>query len=346
MFRLLQAGTSRQINVDNQAYLFFSGTDYLGISQHEDFKQLYIEGIQQWGINNGTSRNNNVQLEIYPLAEGCAASRFKAPAALITSSGYMAAQLAVRFFEDKGQVIFSPQTHPALWLNNKPNLQQDFDIWVESTIQEINNATQKDFVIISNAVDNYTPAWLDLSGFGKISPDKNIILIADDSHGIGLTGKDGCGIFQYLPVAPHIKRVVVASMAKGLGIRAGIVLADEDIIADLKNSSMFIGASPPSPASMHAFVKGESIYKTAFTQLQNNVALVQQNLEKYFSFTPDLPILVSGNENLFEQLKDQKIIISSFAYPSANDPLCNRIIITSAHTEQDITTLADCLQKI
>lgn len=345
-FRKLQTGTARMINVHSTEYLFFSGTDYLGIAQNEAFKNLYIEGIQQWGFNNGTSRNNNVQLDIYNIAENNAAQRYGAENAIVSSSGYLAAQLVVQHFHEVQNWIFSPQTHPAIWLNKKPVVGiQDFEEWKKSTIKTINESKENKFVVVSNAVDPQTPAILNFEEFNQIDVSKEVILIIDDSHGIGFTRNNGKGVYETLPQTKNIQSIVVASMAKGLGIRAGVILGTHAIIESLRKTGMYIGASPASPASLHAYIHGESIYEKAYQQLIENNQYFRSRLPISLNHVPELPIYVSDNENLFEVLKNKHILISSFSYPSATDPLLNRIIINSAHTQKDIDQLVKALQS-
>jgi 8-amino-7-oxononanoate synthase len=343
-FRHLDCGTSRKFSVLSEDYLFFSGTDYLGISQNDDFKSLYIQGIEKWGFNNGTSRNNNVQLNIYPEAEKLIAANYHAPAALVTSSGYLAAQLVVQSFFSEKNILFSPLTHPAIWLNSKPSVEiTSFESWKRDTIHHINTSPEEKFIIVSNAVDPQQPALLHFEDFSTIDPSKQVTLIIDDSHGIGFTRNEGKGVYQTLPQQKNITNIVVASMAKGLGIRAGLVLSDEATIDQLRKSGMFIGASPAAPASMYAYVEAQHIYRHAYQTLQINNQYFREKLTQPFSCVEELPIYVSANEQLFGQLKQQKILISSFAYPSASDPLLNRIIINAAHQKEDIDQLLKAL---
>ncbi|RYG20428.1 MAG: aminotransferase class I/II, partial [Chitinophagaceae bacterium] len=101
---------SRKISVDNESYLYFGGTAYLGIPQHEGFQKLYLQGLGLFGLNNGTSRSNNVQLPIYDEAEQFAATYFGSESCLITSSGYLAAQLTIKHLFSVGEVRYAPAT--------------------------------------------------------------------------------------------------------------------------------------------------------------------------------------------------------------------------------------------
>jgi len=338
-FEKLNKAPSRLISWQNQEYLYFGGTSYLGINQNERFRDIYLEGLQELGLNNGTSRSNNVQLAIYNEAEEEASSRFYSEASLITSSGFLAAQLVVRQFSSFGEVIYAPNCHPALWLNNKPVVQRTFKEWIANTIDYINQTKGKRFVIISDALNNLKPEIHDFSSLQEIQSDKEIILIIDDSHGIGIIGEKGIGVYSALPSATNIVRVVVASMAKGLGIDAGVVLSDALTINSLKQTGVFLGASPPAPALLYAFVNAKEVYYDEWNKLHTHISYMEKMIPEEFLFAKGFPVYYTERSRLYSQLLSKNIVISSFSYPQANDPLLNRIVVSSVHRNEDLQYL-------
>lgn len=343
-FNQLHAVAGRTIQAGGRTWLFFGGTAYLGLQQDQRLMQLYLQGMQQYGINNGTSRNNNVQLDIYPAAEQAAAKRFGAGAALVLSSGYLAAQMAVKHIGSKGTVLYAPATHPALWLQENPGITGRFRDWANSTIPFINASREKEFVIISNTLNNLLPERYDLSGFRDILPGKKLHFILDDSHGIGITDKPA-DLRAWVPEHEGFTVTVVASLAKGLGTDAGIILSDEGTIRELQLSPVYAGASPPAPAAMYAFIHGEGICEEQRQLLKENMEHFQQNCKVDCQYIPGLPVYHFPGGGLYEKLKKQGIIISSFPYPLPADPLLNRVVLSSLHTRQDIDTLLSAIHS-
>lgn len=337
-FKSIDQPFSNKINIDGTSYLYFGGTAYLGIPQNQDFIDLYIEGVKKFGLNNGTSRTNNIQLGIYDEAEKVAAARYGAEAALITSSGYLAAQLTVKALSALGKVIYAPATHPALWVTDQPANQQTFNNWKKETINLINTYGEKKWVLISNSMNNLFPEIYDFNFLTEIQPEKEIILIVDDSHGIGINN-NGIGAFINLPLKANIERVVVASMAKALGVDAGLVLGSNAIIEKLKNSNIFVGASPPSAASLFAFIHGEYIYREALNRLHENIALLTANLNTTWASESGFPAFLSQDATLVDHLLKKNILISSFPYPKSESEPINRIVLSSWHEKEDIEKL-------
>ena len=341
-FKSINQPFSNTINIDGNSYLYFGGTAYLGIPKNQDFINLYLEGIKKFGLNNGTSRTNNIQLGIYDEAEKVAAGRYRAEAALITSSGYLAAQLTIKGLSALGKVIYAPATHPALWLTDQPTNQQTFNDWKKEKINLINTSGEKTWVLISNSMNNLFPEIYDFNFLTEIQPEKEIILIVDDSHGIGVNN-DGMGAFINLPVKANIERIVVASMAKALGVDAGLVLASNAIIAKLKNSNIFVGASPPSAASLFAFIHAEKIYHDARARLQENIKLLTANLNETWAFEPAFPAFLAQDATLVHRLLKENILISSFPYPKPESEPINRIVLSSWHEKEDLDHLIRAL---
>lgn len=342
-FRLLRTATGREIVAGGERFLFFGGTAYLGLNTHPSFLDLYIEGLQQYGINNGTSRSNNVQLGIYNEAEQFAANYWGAESSLILSSGFLAAQLVVKHFSTYGEVIYAPHSHPALWINGQPNQSLNFEEWILQTVQYINSSKENRFVIISNSINALIPEEYNFLPMEEILSSKQVILIVDDSHGIGVVGEGGKGILQSLPRKENINTVVVASMAKALGLDAGLILANDVVIQELKQNSLFLGASPSAPAAMYTLTQAASIFENEYRKLQDNCDFIKANTPiKLFSIK-GLPVFYSDHQKLATQLEKEKIIISNFPYPQSSDPILNRIVVSSAHNPADLSSLITAL---
>lgn len=344
-FNAINQPFSNEIKLDGETYLYFGGTAYLGIPQNNDFIDLYVNGIKRFGLNNGTSRNNNIQLGVYNEAEQVAAKRFGAEDALITSSGYLAAQLTVKTLSSLGKVVYAPATHPALWFTEQPIVRANsFADWADETVKLINSSKEESWVIISNSMNNLFPEIFDFTFIDSIDRNKKITLIVDDSHGIGINN-DGLGAFIKIPKRENVHVIVIASMAKALGIDAGIVLGPKPIIDLLKNTNMFLGASPPAATGLYAFIHAEEIYKTELEKLQTNILQLSASLGSQWKFEPGFPAFLIDDPQIDQFLLKEHILISSFPYPNKDSEPINRIVLSSWHTKNDIDAVVAALAK-
>ena len=340
----LHQPTDRCIEYQDQHYLFFGGTAYLGLLANQEYIQLFKQGIDKYGLNNGTSRSNNVQLGIYDETEEYLSKRFCFEDAAIFSSGYLAAQTTVRTLTVGKRIFYAPDCHQALWLDNQPQVNTPFDQWSSQIVEEINGTPEHEIVIIANALDNLSPSFYDFSFVSQIESSKHITLILDDSHGIGIVRYNGISVdISLLKHRVNTEIVVLASLAKGLGTDAGVVLGSMEAISNIKASPIFRGASPCSPASLYAMIKGEDIYAQEYDKLQNNLIKFGKLVKDLdmFSSIPNFPIFTSRDVRLFDILYSRRLLISSFPYPLPTSPLLNRIVISSLHKEDDLVYLAD-----
>src|SRR5665648_717469 len=87
---------------------------------------------------------------------------------------------------------------------------------------------------------------------------ENILLVVDDSHGIGAYGKTGRGTEEYT----HAKGVdvLVGTLGKAVGVNGGYVTANQTIISYLREAApMYIYSNPISPAEASAALKSLEI---------------------------------------------------------------------------------------
>ncbi len=336
------------ITYQGRDFLYFGGTAYFGIPRNPDFLTLFMEGVSRYGLNNGTSRNNNIQLGIYDEVEEFAASLYGAEAGLISSSGYLAAQLLARNLQNEGQVRYAPGAHPSLYFQHKESSQKgDFKVWASTILEEINESEEVRWVLFSNSLNNLYPEIFDFSFLNAVAAEKQVTLVVDDSHGLGLTF-GGQGALRQLPKQKNIECVLIASMAKGLGVDAGLILGSRERIRHLKNSPEFAGASPPAAAALYAFKMAQPVYQEQYqrlTQLIKQMSLILKNKEGW-SFVEDFPVFLSADQQLCQKLLNKGVCISAFAYPDIHGEWINRIVLSSWHEKAHLDKLGDILEKI
>lgn len=342
-FTKLDQPTGRSIYLDRKEYLFFGGTSYLGLATDNEYTELFIEGLRRYGVNNGTSRNNNVQQAIFDKAEEYAAQRFGFESGLLLSSGYLATQFVVKTLSQEGELLYAPASHPSLWLDANPGVVGDFRDWSLHTVDYINKSKETSFVIVSNSLDNMKPERYDFSVFDEISDAKRVTLLLDDSHGIGVLHENGISLLERGFLRENIELIVVASLAKGLATDAGLILASRKRIAQLKKSNFYTGASPSSPASLYAFVNGEQIYRKQFEKLQANILYFASLSKGYLNTIANFPVFSSNDISLYARLMEAGILVSSFPYPLPTDPLLNRIVVNAHHTYEDLERISHAI---
>lgn len=332
---------SRTIKDSKGEGLFFSGTAYLGIHARPEFKELVIEGIERYGTNYGASRLGNVSIPVLDIAESKLSAWLGAPAALLVSSGTLAGRLMLEVLANY-KPHYSPNAHIAINPDYQLHQPERFDQWIDQTIDHIRDSSVEQHLITFNSVDALTATKPGLDWISRLPKNKEILLLADDSHGIGVLGDQGKGIYPEL-MRRHSNSIVVVSLGKAMGLPAGAIIGATPMIHRAKSHPLFGGSSPMVPAYAYAFIHADQMYEKAYEQLHINVQRFKQLIRNngLFHFIDEFPIFCTTQYDLAHHLENHRIRISHFAYPSPKDKLYTRIIINGLHTAEDLEELAE-----
>lgn len=337
----------RTIWTDGHERLYFSGTSYLGIGCNEAFQELLREGMDRYGTIYASSRASNVQLAVYEEAETVLANLTGAGAALTFSSGFQAGQAAVRQLDNQRCFLYAPGTHPAVWRNAADAQPGNFSEWTDTIVKQV-GASDDTIAILANSLDPLFAHAYDFRWVGQLPEDRSITLLVDDSHGLGITGKAGEGIFATLQslARPNVMVLVVSSLGKAFGVPGGVVLGPTNFISHLKESPFFTASSPVSPAYLYAFGRAQSLYQQARQQLFANVAYFQEQTNdlSLFRSMDRYPVFYTPDNTLATTVASQ-CMLSSFPYPHPDSTPITRVIVSSLHTREDLDTLGGMVQR-
>jgi 8-amino-7-oxononanoate synthase len=335
---------NRTILIDGKEYHFFSGTSYLGMNQDEDFKQLFIDGMTRYGMSFGSSRNGNLQLDIYEQAEEKMAQFVGCQKALTLSSGMLAGQVVAQYLKPLNCAFFyAPQSHSANF--HEPNIDlpnMSFEAWTETIIEQILKSNSYHSVIVCNSNDALKATRYNFNWTTQLPDNQVITLIIDDSHGLGITGENGSGIFREIVVKSNVRLIVVSSLHKAMGIAGGVVFGDNHLIERLRNTAFFASCSPIAPAYLYAYVHADEIYAKNLQKLQENIERFRLQVLDYqlFSYLPNYPVFYTSEDDLYDFLFQNGIFIYSFAYPIRTGKPNTRIVLSACHDVEQIDFLA------
>ncbi|AYA37937.1 pyridoxal phosphate-dependent aminotransferase family protein [Hymenobacter oligotrophus] len=329
---------------DGRQYLFCSGTGYLGIARNPAFAELLAEGLARYGTNYSSSRNSSLQLRIYDEAEQYLARYTGAEASLTVSSGYLAGQMAVKALARAGRFEYAPGTHPAAWLADHPALvgaARTFDEWAQHLLHRLHHEAPHPVVIVSNSLDALRVQRYNFGWAQELPTDRPVTLLIDDSHGFGLIGRGGAGIFTEVQVPASVRLVVVSSLGKACGIPGGVVLGDASFVGSLRRSAFFAASSPVVPAYLYAFVHAQALYQQARQQLATNVQrFAEAAPAALFQGAEGFPVFYTPANSLADYLQQREVLISSFPYPAPTDLCITRVVLSALHTPADVEGLA------
>lgn len=331
----------RIIEIDHEHYLYFGGTAYLGLPTNKAFQELVIKNIQIWGTTYGSSRSANIKLTAFENGENFLAKYIKAESAVTVSSGMLAGKLVIDLLKKQTDSFFHfPDNHPAIQVDNS------LPVFVNDTINpRLLDSKSERITILTDAVTGFQTQAIDLSVLKQIPNHKEVTLVIDESHSLGILGKNGCGIYSEINL-PIKRKILVSSLGKAFGLTGGVIASDASFINEMHHLSTFVSAAGMNPAFVQTLADAADIYKIQHQKLLENLEYIDTILFKNdaVKFDKTYPLIYLKNGNLIEILKTNKIIIASFKYQEHAENL-NRIVITANHLKEDLDKLISIINK-
>lgn len=161
------------------------------------------------------------------------------------------------------------------------------------------------------------------------------------------SGLKGEGVYSKIPELPNIEVIVVASVAKALGVDADVILGDRKTIQTLSSSSVYAGSSPPSPGILYAYVWASEIYRNGLNRLRDNMKVFTDLIQRKtgINYIKGFPVFLLKDQYAAEYLLKEGIIISSFPYPDPNSKYLNRIVLNSTHRRDELKVLTTAINQ-
>ena len=337
------------IEIDGRDYFYFSGTSYLGMAQDIDFLDILANNLFEFGANHGQSRNNNIRLQVFEEFEESFAFAVNAEAAAVFSSGYLAGIAASKSLIGKvDEVWIAPDSHSAIVPDGyKLSAQLDFIQWKNDCLDRSEKLSPRKILIIGNALDPFRCEIHDYAWVRDVAKKHHVTQLIDDSHAFGTLGSSIYGTYADW-ADPRIDLVVSGSLGKGLGLPAGIILGSSEQIQKIKQTPLFGGASPGSPAHLQTFLDMEDRYLEQKAWLEQACEIFAQEIANIAQIKGSklFPAFAYSEDAWVREFEKAGIITSSFAYPTAQSPSVNRIVISGFHEKEDLIYLSGIIQNL
>lgn len=331
----------RIIEIDQEQYLYFGGTAYLGLPTNKDFQDLVIKNILNWGTTYGSSRTANIKLKAYDEGEKFLASHIGSESTVTISSGMLAGKLVIDLMKKQTDCFFHfNDTHNAIRIENS------LPLFVNDKLNErLLDSKREKIAILTDGVPSFETKPVDLFFLKQIPNHKEVTLILDESHSFGILGGNGAGIYSSIQY-PVKRKIMVSSLGKAFGLTGGVIAADFGFINEIKEMETFTSAAGMNPAFVQTLSDAAEIYTSQHIKLLDNLKYIDSILIKNnnIKFDKNYPLIYLSSKELVEKLKTEKIIIASFKYTKNAEPL-NRIVITANHLKEDLDKLAKVLNS-
>ena len=348
-----------------QPKIDFSHTDYLGLSKNRLLLTKAMEYMNEWGVGSSSRLLLGTKQKLYLEVEEMIANSFAKERALIFSSGYqlnatvLAAILDKKTLKEKPLVFTDRLNHNSLHsgcalAKVKQTRYNHLDMdHLEHLLIEHKDAKAPKF-IITESLFSTEGDMVDMAKIIALKKQFNAVLYVDDSHAVGLYGKNGYGICE--DYAEDID-IIMGSFSKGVGSFGGYVASNNVIIEYLINKCsgfiystalppMVIGAIysawqliPDLAVARAAIMDSAAFLKTALVSLGFSIGTTSSHI---------VPVMLKDSHmalDIKEQLLMSDIAVGVIRPPTVVTPRL-RINVSAEHKVEMIEQLLDHLDSI
>ncbi|GAB4116160.1 MAG: glycine C-acetyltransferase [Candidatus Caldatribacteriota bacterium] len=351
-------------------FLRMNSNSYLGMSLKEEVIQEEERATQEFGVGPGAVRFISGTFEPHRKLEKRLAEFHHREDAMLFSSAYTTVVgILTPLISSETIVISDELNHNCIINALRLARPKDKKIYAHLNMLELEDRIKESIhqaqrlIIITDGIFSMRGDFAPLDIISELTQKydhhfpENIILIVDDSHGIGAFGKTGRGTEEYTE-AKGVD-ILVGTLGKALGVNGGYVTSKQNIITYLRETApLYIYSNPISPAEASAALKALEILSSAKGQdILNHLRQMTKRFEQgltsmgYEIITSDHPIVplmirdTQKTSELVNYLIENGILATGLNYPvvpRGDEEI--RFQINASHTPYDIDYALEVLK--
>ena len=256
-----------KIVVDGREVVCLGSNDYLSLSSDPAVRAAAIEAVQQWGVGAGASRLVSGTTRLHVELEDRLAEFKRTEAAIVTSTGWMANQVAVAALAGKGDLILCDKLSHASILDGARGVSADVRTFAHcrtrrlKTLLDRLRGRYRRCLIVTDSLFSMDGDLAPLAEWVELKKAYDAQLLIDEAHATGVLGRGGRGAAELLGVENDVD-AVVGTLSKAVGVLGGFVAAPRVLIETIRNAGRaFIYTTAPPPALCAAAVAALDIIR-------------------------------------------------------------------------------------
>ncbi len=352
-------------------FIRMNSNSYLGLSGHLALKKAEEAAIERFGVGPGAVRFISGTYMPHVDLERRLADFHQREAAMLFSSAYATVlSVVVPLTSDKTVLISDELNHNCII--NAVRLARPLEkmVYKHLELKGLEQALQKAVslgagrvLVLTDGVFSMRGSHAPLAEISQIVQRfdsqfaENVILIVDDSHGVGAFGSTGRGTEEY--TAAHAD-ILIGTLGKAFGVNGGYVVGSADLVAYLRETSpMYIYSNPITPGEAAAAAASLKLLDSAEGQerlhhLHTMTQRFRQGLlslgyESFPGAHPVVPLVLRDGaltNRLVRFLREQGVLATAIVYPvvpRGEDSI--RFQVSAEHTQADVDEVLGILRE-
>ncbi len=324
----------------DKPFLRMNANSYLGMSFERDVEQAEGAAIQKFGTGPGAVRFISGTWSPHVELEARLARFHDRQAAMLFSSAYAAVMGVLPPLITERTAVFSDALNHNCIINAialaKPGRKYVYPhLDMDTLSQQLREAarTWQRAVIVTDGIFSMRGDHAPLDAIIRLARDfdsafaENVLVVVDDSHGVGAFGKTGRGTEEQTASGPA--DLLIATLGKAFGVNGGYVAASATIIDYLRESSPFyIYSNPITPGEAAAATEAVDLLDSARgLQLLHHLRAMTDRFERGLcelghetipGIHPVVPLMVrdtARTSKLVRHLHNSGILATGLNYP-------------------------------
>jgi glycine C-acetyltransferase len=350
-------------------FLRMNSNSYLGMSLRPEVMKAEEEGTAQYGAGPGAVRFISGTYDVHTQLEAALAAFHGREEAMIFSSAYATVMGTISPLVTKETALISDELNHNCIINaarlSRPKAKVVYPhldmASLEKSLEEFKGKVDRALVItdgIFSMRGDHAPMD-EIMALAEKHDDaypENVVVVMDDSHGVGGFGETGRGSEEYTNSAPV--DVLVGTLGKAFGVNGGYVTSNAALIRFLRESAPFyIYSNPITPGEAKAALASLALLDSARGRelLVHLRALTKRfddglgtlGMETIPGEHPVVPLMVRDTAKtnaLVEHLYSNGVLATGLAYPvvpRGDEEI--RFQINADHTAQDVDKVLEIL---
>jgi glycine C-acetyltransferase len=345
-------------------FIRMNSNSYLGMSLRQPIIHAEEEAAAAYGAGPGAVRFISGTYAPHVQLEQRLAKFHGREAAMIFSSAYATVLSAITALTTDATVLISDElnhnciinamrlSRPALKAVYKHNDVAGLDAELQKAAGQAKRA-----IVVTDGIFSMRGDHAPLAGIVDVCRkyddrfEENVVLIVDDSHGVGAFGATGRGTEEYTGLKPGAVDVLVGTLGKAFGVNGGYVTSSHAVINYLRETSpMYIYSNPITVGEANAAVRSLDLLdgpdghalldKLRGLTKRFEEGIVGLGFEVIPGEHPVVPLMVRDTARtraLVAHLRANGVLATGLAYPvvpRGDEEI--RFQVNADHTESDI----------
>ncbi|VTR75989.1 aminotransferase class I/II-fold pyridoxal phosphate-dependent enzyme [Cellulomonas hominis] len=350
---------THEYTLSGDRVLNFSSYDYLGLGQDERVRAFARECITRYGISTGASRLVSGELDIHGQLERELASFLGREAALLFVSGHATNVSVLGFlFGPADYIVHDQYIHNSVLEGIRLSRAQraSFKHNSVSDLERILLAapsSARRLVVCIEGLYSMDGDHAPLQEILELKRRFRFLLVMDEAHSVGTTGRTGRGLTELSEAAPGEVDVLIGTLSKSLGSCGGFVAASAELVEYLRNGcpGFVFSTGIPAPVTGAAY--------QALRCLVEQPALVEELGAKAEQFraslrevgldplgvesAPIVPVRVPARAvyGCAQNLRSRGVDVYPISYPAVSPSAARlRFFLSRRHRDEDLITTA------